>query len=262
MTGSGKVKYLTYFVSERNPKRYVKIRYEDKNLWLTQKQIAQVYGLTAFTVNKHIKTIFSVGKGRLKESDLARKFRINTANGKERTVIHYSLAIVSIIGDSHAHFHFKQVCRFTLWREQVEEEYPIVVKGKSIVNSLCFVSNPNLRIYLMNNEWRFAQYVFRKDEEYDGERFFGLDISKIKDMTDEEVEDCYFDWLEKNELFFEALLRSRKEEIAARKRTEKKYGMPYSEILKLSEIPESHCTGIYDEDFDIVFDENSDEDSQ
>lgn len=38
------------------------MRYEDESIWLTQKVMAQLYGVEVHTVNEHIKRIFSDGE--------------------------------------------------------------------------------------------------------------------------------------------------------------------------------------------------------
>ncbi len=51
-----------------------KVRYEDENIWLTQKMMAALYDVTLPTVNEHIKKVFSDGE--LSEDSVIRKFRI------------------------------------------------------------------------------------------------------------------------------------------------------------------------------------------
>lgn len=55
------------------------VRYEDENIWLTQKMMAALYDVTLPTVNEHIKKIFSDGE--LSEDSVIRKFRITASDG-------------------------------------------------------------------------------------------------------------------------------------------------------------------------------------
>lgn len=50
------------------------MRYEDENIWLTQKMMAELYDVDVRTINEHIKKIYSDGE--LTESATIRKFRI------------------------------------------------------------------------------------------------------------------------------------------------------------------------------------------
>ena len=55
------------------------MRYEDENIWLTQKMMAELYDVDVRTINEHIKKIYSDGE--LTESATIRKFRIVQAEG-------------------------------------------------------------------------------------------------------------------------------------------------------------------------------------
>ncbi len=50
------------------------MRYEDENIWLTQKMMAELYAVDVRTINEHIKKIYRDGE--LTESTTIRKFRI------------------------------------------------------------------------------------------------------------------------------------------------------------------------------------------
>jgi hypothetical protein len=53
---------------------FLGIRIEDENVWLTQKQIAQLFDVDVRTVNEHLVNIFS--EKELEEEATIRKFRI------------------------------------------------------------------------------------------------------------------------------------------------------------------------------------------
>ena len=50
------------------------MRYEDENIWLTQKMMATLYGVDVRTINEHIKKIYSDSE--LEEDSTIRNFRI------------------------------------------------------------------------------------------------------------------------------------------------------------------------------------------
>lgn len=77
---SSAAEYLNYVASVGDDEQQIEIRYEDENIWLTQKLMAMLYGVEVHTVNYHIKKIFADSE--LQEEAVIRKFRI-TAVVKE-----------------------------------------------------------------------------------------------------------------------------------------------------------------------------------
>ena len=89
---SGCAEYLTYVSVIGNNKESVEMRYEDENIWLTQKMMAELYDVGINTINYHIKKIFEDKE--IVESSVIRKFRITASDGKEYETNHYSLQII------------------------------------------------------------------------------------------------------------------------------------------------------------------------
>ena len=57
----------------------VDVRLEDETVWLTQDQMATLFGKAKSTINEHIKNVFA--EGELDEAVVIRKFRITTQHG-------------------------------------------------------------------------------------------------------------------------------------------------------------------------------------
>ena len=76
---SSAVEYLNYLACVGDDKQQVEIRYEDENIWLTQKLMAMLYGVEVHTINYHIKKIFSDSE--LQEASVIRNFRITAHDG-------------------------------------------------------------------------------------------------------------------------------------------------------------------------------------
>jgi hypothetical protein len=70
---------LTFVASTGESDSSFEMRYEDENIWLTQKMMAELYDVDVRTINEHIKKIYSDGE--LTESATIRKFRIVQAEG-------------------------------------------------------------------------------------------------------------------------------------------------------------------------------------
>ena len=54
---SSAAEYLTYVASIGDQSESIEMRYEDENIWLTQKLMAVLYDVTVSAINQHIKTI-------------------------------------------------------------------------------------------------------------------------------------------------------------------------------------------------------------
>jgi hypothetical protein len=71
---SSATEYLTYIAATGDDSQSFEMRYEDENIWLTQKMLAALYNVEIPTINEHIKRIFSDHE--LEEETTIRNFRI------------------------------------------------------------------------------------------------------------------------------------------------------------------------------------------
>ena len=69
---SSAAEYLTYVASVGDQQDSIEMRYEDENIWLTQKMMSTLYGLDVRTINEHIKKIYSDSE--LEEDSTIRRF--------------------------------------------------------------------------------------------------------------------------------------------------------------------------------------------
>lgn len=68
----------------------VEMRYEDENIWLTQKMLATLYNVEVHTINEHISKIYTDGE--LTQEATIRNFRIVQTEGSRQVsheVKHY-----------------------------------------------------------------------------------------------------------------------------------------------------------------------------
>ena len=96
---SSAAEYLTYVAAIGDDKNSVEVRYEDENIWLTQKMLATIYGVELNTINYHIKKIYEDKE--LDENSTIRKFRIVQTEGDRsvaRDIVHYNLQMIIAIG--------------------------------------------------------------------------------------------------------------------------------------------------------------------
>ena len=76
---SSAAEYLIYVASVGDQQDSVEMRYEDENIWLTQKMMATLYDVDVRTINYHVKKIFNDSE--LQEDSVIRKFRITALMG-------------------------------------------------------------------------------------------------------------------------------------------------------------------------------------
>ena len=56
---SSAAEYLTFVAAVGDAESSVEMRYEDENIWLTQKMMATLYDVSVPAINQHLKRIFS-----------------------------------------------------------------------------------------------------------------------------------------------------------------------------------------------------------
>jgi len=81
------------FGAEDGP--HVQLRFDDGDLWFTQTQLGEVFGVTVPTVNEHIQRFMSDGE---LDDSVIRKFRITARDGKRYEVNHYGLDVAFYVG--------------------------------------------------------------------------------------------------------------------------------------------------------------------
>ena len=94
---SSAAEYLTYIAA--SGEEGIEIRYQDENIWLTQKMLSSLYGVDVRTINEHIKNIFNDHE--LDEVSTIRNFQIVQKEGNrnvERKVKYYNLDMIISLG--------------------------------------------------------------------------------------------------------------------------------------------------------------------
>ena len=127
---SSTAEYLTYIASVGDVETSFEMRYEDENIWLTQKLMAALYDVDVRTVNYHIKKIFADSE--LQEDSVIRKFRITADDGKTYNTNHYSLEMIIAVGFK---VNSERAVQFRKWVNQIAKPSPSAV-GASVVQSL------------------------------------------------------------------------------------------------------------------------------
>ena len=120
---SSAAEYLTYVASVGDQQDSVEMRYEDENIWLTQRMMATLYDVGLPTINEHIKKIYADSE--LEETATIRKFRIVQTEGSRqvtRDTKHYSLQMIIAVGFK---VNSERAVQFRKWVNQIAKDYTI-----------------------------------------------------------------------------------------------------------------------------------------
>lgn len=120
---SSAAEYLTFVAAHGGSESSFELRYEDENVWLTQKMMAELYDISISTVNEHLKKIYDDNE--LDEGATIRKFRrVQNEGDREvsRSVNHYNLQAIIAVGFK---VNNERAVQFRKWANQVVKDYTI-----------------------------------------------------------------------------------------------------------------------------------------
>lgn len=123
ITRSSAAEYLTFMAATQSAEQSVELRYEDENIWLTQKMMATLYDVSSSTINEHIKSIYDDNE--LDKEATIRKFRIVQLEGTrkvQREIIHYSLQMAIAVGFK---VNNARAVQFRKWANEIVKDYTI-----------------------------------------------------------------------------------------------------------------------------------------
>ena len=117
---SSAAEYLTFAASTGNSDESIEMRYEDENIWLTQKMMAELYDVSIAAINQHLKTIFDDSE--LEKDAVIKKYLITAADGKKYNTNHYNLQAIIAVGFK---VNNDRAVRFRKWAGQIVKDYTI-----------------------------------------------------------------------------------------------------------------------------------------
>jgi hypothetical protein len=106
-------------------KTHIEVFFEEETFWLSQKKMAELFGVDVRTINEHLKNIFKTNE--LEENPTIRNFRIVQKEGSRqisREVDFYNLDAIIAVGyrvNSH------EATRFRIWATKTLKEF--IIKG-------------------------------------------------------------------------------------------------------------------------------------
>ena len=118
---SSAAEYLTYIAA--SGEEGIEIRYQDENIWLTQKMMATLYDVSIATINQHIKKVYQDNE--LEENRTIKNFLIVQKEGNRsvsREVAHYNLQMIIAVGFK---VNNEKAVQFRKWANQIVKDYTI-----------------------------------------------------------------------------------------------------------------------------------------
>ena len=120
---SSAAEYLTYVAAVGDKKDSVEMRYEDENIWLTQKMMATLYDVTIAAINQHIKKVYEDSE--LEPNSTIKKYLIVQNEGTRhvsREVAHYNLQMIIAVGFK---VNNDRAVQFRKWANKIVKDYTI-----------------------------------------------------------------------------------------------------------------------------------------
>jgi hypothetical protein len=120
---SSAAEYLTFVAAGGSSEVSVEMRYEDENIWLTQKMMAALYDVSVPAINQHLKRIFADDE--LEPASTVKQYLIVQAEGNrqvQRSVEHYNLQAIIAVGFK---IENERAVQFRKWANQIVKDYTI-----------------------------------------------------------------------------------------------------------------------------------------
>ena len=117
---SSAAEYLTYVASTGSNSDSFEMRYEDENIWLTQKMMATLYDVSVSAINQHLKRIFEDDE--LVEESVIKKYLITANDGKSYNTKHYNLQAIIAVGFK---VNNERAVQFRKWANQIVKDFTI-----------------------------------------------------------------------------------------------------------------------------------------
>ena len=117
---SSAAEYLTFVAATGDDAESMEMRYEDENIWLTQKMMAALYDVSVSAINQHLKTIFEDGE--LDKEAVIKKYLITASDGKQYNTNHYNLQTIIAVGFK---VNNDRAVQFRKWANAIVKDYTI-----------------------------------------------------------------------------------------------------------------------------------------
>ena len=120
---SSAAEYLTFVAANGESDVSFEMRYEDENIWLTQKMMATLYDVSVAAINQHIKKVYDDSE--LERNSTIKKYLIVQKEGSRqvsREVAHYNLQVIIAVGFK---VNNERAVQFRKWANSIVKDYTI-----------------------------------------------------------------------------------------------------------------------------------------
>ena len=120
---SSAAEYLTFVAAGGQSETSVEMRYEDENIWLTQKMMATLYDVSVPAISQHLKRIYADNELE-REATIKQYLMVQTEGNREvqRNIDHYSLQAIIAVGFK---IENERAVQFRKWANQIVKDYTI-----------------------------------------------------------------------------------------------------------------------------------------
>lgn len=120
---SSAAEYLTFVAASGDRETSVEMRYEDENIWLTQKMMATLYDVSVPAINQHLNRIFTDNE--LTRAATVKQYLIVQTEGSrqvKREIEHYNLQAIIAVGFK---IENERAVQFRKWANRIVKDYTI-----------------------------------------------------------------------------------------------------------------------------------------
>ena len=174
----------------KNGKLELKVKLDQNDVWLTQKDLTKLFKTTKPNISMHIRNIFQ--EDELEESSVVKDFLTTASDGKNYTIRYYNLDMVLSVG---FRVKSKEAIRYRNWARNVLKNH--IVKGYTI--KLDQIKNMEQSIGFLKESFQLTR--FRMD------KFLG----NIGELARRDVVNSIDDKIERLRMDYESLVKMLKE---------------------------------------------------
>jgi death-on-curing family protein len=151
----------------------IEVNVVDETVWLTQAQMAELFGRDRNTIGDHIQNVFKTAE--LSQNRTTRKFRVVQSEGKrsiERDLEHYNLDMIISVG---YRVNSKRGTQFRIWATQRLKDY--ILKG-FVVNEKRLKQNEEVKLK------ELQQAIGLMQQALEAKKFEGYEKQLLSIITD------------------------------------------------------------------------------
>lgn len=119
---SSSSEYLTFIASTGTDDTAIEVRYEDENIWLTQKMMAELYGVSVPAINQHLKTL--IEQWEIDVWTIKKYLIVGNEWNREvsRNIDHYNLQAIISVGFK---IENERAIQFRKWAREIVKQYTV-----------------------------------------------------------------------------------------------------------------------------------------